>query len=412
MCIHPFRSVLIAAFVIAAGASTSADDWPQFRGQARDGKSAEEGLLKQWPAGGPKLLWAVEDLGHGFGSVAVSGNMLYTTGLNGKDGYVYAYDLNGNALWEKSYGRGWTGGHDGTRATPTINDGRLYLVSGHGRVVCFDAITGDEQWAVDMQAEFGARNISWGITESLLVVGNKVICTPGGEQAGMVALDKKTGKTVWICNALSDKSAYCSPILIKRGDRRLIVTLTDAALVGVDADNGELLWRHPRKVSYDIEAVSPAYDDGRIYVTSGYGAESEMLELSEDGTSVTPRWRDDKLDCHHGGVIVHEGHVYGASDKRSGGNWICLDLKTGKVVAETRAVGKGSIAYADGMFYGYGENGQIGLITATPKDFRLVSSFEVPKGKRQNWAHPSIANGRLYIRHGNALMVYDIKSKP
>lgn len=407
-----FRPVLTMALLIAAGSLAFADDWPQFRGPARDGKSTEKGLAKAWPEGGPKLLWSVENLGHGFTSVVVSGKMLYTTGLDGNIGVLYAYDLDGNRLWERPYGPDWSGGHSGTRSTPTINDGRLYLMSAHGRVVCLDAVTGDDKWAVDTKQTFGARSISWGITESLLIVGDKVICTPGGREAGMVALDKMTGKTVWVCSALSDKSAYCSPILIERGDRRLIVTMTDAAVVGVDADTGQLLWRHPRKVAYDIEAVSPVHEDGRIYVTSGYKADGEMLELSDDGTSVTPRWRDKKLDCHHGGVIVLDGYVYGASDRASGGKWICLNLETGEVAAETPGVGKGSIAYADGMFYGYGENGQIGLITASPDDFRLVSSFKVPLGNRENWTHPSIANGRLYIRHGNALMAYDIKSGP
>ncbi|MAE60110.1 MAG: alcohol dehydrogenase [Planctomycetaceae bacterium] len=405
------RPVLIATFVIAAGATTFAGDWPQFRGPARDGKSPEKGLLDQWPAEGPTLLWAVEDLGHGFGSVVVSGKMLYTTGLKGKDGHVFAYDLDGNPLWDKPYGPDWSGSRDGTRATPTIDDGRLYVLSAHGRVACLDAITGDEQWGVDTQKKFGARVLNWGMVESLLIVGDKVICTPGGKKAGMVALDKKTGETVWVCRELTDKSGYCSPILIERGGRQLIVTFTAAALVGVDAANGELLWRHPRKASYDIEAVSPVYENGRIYVTSGYGVGGDMLELAKDGKSVTAKWHDDKLDCQIGGVILHKGHVYGASDKSSGGDWICLNLKTGEVAAETRAVGKGSITYADGMFYGYGENGQIGLIKASPKDFGLVSSFKVPKGKRQNWAHPTVANGRLYIRHGSALMAFDIRSK-
>jgi len=406
--------VLVAAGVLvgvlSAAASTAwCADWPQFRGPARDGKSGDTGLLKEWPAGGPTMLWSIDDLGFGYSSATVTSSMLYTTGLEDKTGYVYAYDLNGNRLWKKSYGPDWSGSTPGSRTTPTLDGGLLYVMSGYGRVVCFDAKTGDEKWAVDTKQKFGARNISWGITESLLIDGDNVICTPGGPKACLVALNKKTGDTVWVCDGVNDKSAYCAPIIVERGGKRIIVTLLAKNLIGVDANTGKLLWRHPRDVAYDIHAVSPVYEDGCIYITSGYGGErGEMLELSADGMSITKKWSDSKLDCHHGGVIVLDGHVYGASDRNGRGNWRCLNLKTGELVADIRGVGKGSICYADGMFYGYGENGQVGLINASPTDFRLVSSFKVTMGKQQHWAHPVVANGRLYIRHGKALMVYDV----
>ena len=410
---HVIPVTLALAVVLLLGVSTAMSaDWPQFRGPNRDGKSPDTGLLKEWPPGGPKLLWAVEDLGHGFSSVAVADGMLYTTGLEGKTGYLYACDLDGNPKWKKPYGPGWTGEHPGTRSTPTVDAGLVYVMSGHGRVVCFDARTGEEQGAVDTMERFGARQITWGIAESLLVVGDKLICTPGGQNAGVVALNKKTGETIWVCEELSDASAYCAPILVQRGNRQIVVTLTANGLVGIDATTGKLLWKHGRKVNYDIHAVSPVYEDGRIYVTSGYGgAKGEMLELSEDGTSISRRWTDSKLDCHHGGVIVHNGYIYGASHNNARGNWICLNLKTGQVAAEIAGVGNGSIAYADGMIYGYGQGGTVGLMKPSPDDFRLVSSFKVSKGSKEHWAHPAIANGRLYIRHGNALMAYDIQAK-
>lgn len=406
------RGPMLLAFLVCAGTAVQAADWPQFRGPTRDGKSPETGLLKEWPPEGPPQLWAVEDLGHGFTSATVAGGMVYTTGLEGEEGILYAFGVDGAPRWKRSYGKGWSGGHTGTRSTPTVNDGLLYVMSGHGRVVCLDAATGEEQWAVDLVETFGARNIKWGITESLLVDGDRVICTPGGEKAGMVALNKKTGATVWVCRELNDRSGYCSPVLVRHGGRPVLLSLTREALVCVDVESGELLSRHPREPQYGIHAVSPVYEGGLIYVTSGYGGErGEMLALSEDARQVTSRWKDSKLDCHHGGVIVLEGHVYGASDKNSDGNWLCLDLETGDVKAEIEAVGKGSVAYADGMFYGYGENGTVGLIKASPTDFRMVSSFPITRGDKPHWAHPVIAGGRLYIRHGNALMVYDIKKR-
>ena len=404
--------VLLAALVSIAASVTYAADWPQFRGPNRDGKSRDKGLLNEWPEGGPKRLWVAEGLGQGYASVAVAKGMIYTTGLHGSTGYRYAFNLDGELKWKMPYGPEWTGDYPGTRTTPTVIDGLVYVMSAHGRVVCFDAVTGEQEWHVDTRQEFGAQSVSWGIVESLLIDGDNLICTPGGSAASVVALNRKTGKTVWACQELREPSGFCSPTLVKRGELRIIVTLTRDSLVGIDAKSGTLLWAHRRNAHDGIQPVSLVYEEGRIYITSGYGGErGEMFELSEDGRSITRKWGESKLDCHHGGVIVHKGHVYGASDKNRPGKWICLHLKTGEVAAEIPAVGKGSIAFADGMVYGYGENGTVGLINPSPTDFRLVSSFKVSEGDRQHWAHPAIANGRLYIRHGDALMAYDIKAE-
>lgn len=406
------RLALIAAVCCLCAPSAWPADWPHFRGPARDGKSADTGLLQQWPVGGPELVWAKEDLGHGYGSVVVVGDTLYVTGLNDKTGYIYALDVKGSEKWKVAYGPDWTGDRPGTRSTPTIYEGMLYIMSSHGRVVCFDAQTGEEKWAVDTIKDSGARNIRWGMTESLLVEGDKLICTLGGAAVGMAVLNRKTGKTIWTCKEIGEKSAYCSPFLVRRGKHAIIVTLTAKSMVGVDLENGKLLWKVAHPAKYDIQAVAPVYQDGRFYVTSGYGGDRGlMLELSEDGTKITRKWTDKKLDCHHGGVIVHEGYIYGSGDRNSGGKWVCMELKTGKVVAEIAAVRKGSIAYADGKFYGYGERGSVGLINASPTDFRMISSFKITKGAKQHWAHPVIANGRLYIRHDHALMAYDIKAQ-
>lgn len=393
-----------------------AGDWPQFRGPNRDGKAAAgSALLKAWPASGPRQLWAYEQLGTGYASVSVADGMVYTTGLEGEAGMLYAFDPAGKLLWKVSYGPDWGKSYKGSRTTPTVHKGKLYLMSAFGKAVCLDAKTGSEIWSVDTEATFGARNLSWGIAESPLVLDDKVILTPGGPEAGVVALDPATGKTIWVCRGVNDLSGYCSPILVNRGGRDIIAQLTGTAFIGIEASSGKLLWNQKRskEPAHKIQAVSPVYDDGKFYVTTGYGGErGEMYSLSADGTQVTSQWRDAELDSQLGGVVLLDGFIYGAADRNNKGAWLCMNLATGKVAAKTPAVGTGAVIFADGMLYGVGENGEAGLVVPDPADFRMVSSFKLPAGGDGPFrAHPAIADGRLYIRHDTRLFVYDI-SKP
>ncbi|MHC4573160.1 MAG: PQQ-binding-like beta-propeller repeat protein [Planctomycetota bacterium] len=390
-----------------------ADDWPQFRGVHRDGRSAETGLLKKWPEGGPELLWVVEGLGTGFSSVAVARGYVYTTGMLGKDkrGMLFAYDVKGTFKWKASYGRGWSGPHPGSRTTPTVDGDRVYVLSGYGNLACFDARSGERRWEVDVVERFGGGGIKWGISESVLVVDDKVICTPGGMDASVAALDKTTGETRWASRGLSDRSAYCSPILVERGGKKLIVTITAAHIVGIDADNGRVLWQYENKLHKgkprEVNPDSPVYRGGGIYVTSRFVG-GMKLELSGDGEKVSHVWTNGELDPHHGGVVLVDGYIYGANTKREG--WMCLEWDSGRAVYERKWIGKGSIIYADGMLYCYEEKqGTMGLVTATPAGFDVVSSFKVSHGTEEHWAHPAISDGKLYVRHGDALMAYSIK---
>jgi len=237
-----------------------------------------------------------------------------------------------------------------------------------------------------------------------------VICTPGGKDAALVALDKATGKTLWTTTGFSDQSAYCSPILIERGGIRLVVTITARYVVGINADTGAVLWQYP----FDTEAedpnhcVAPVYQDGLLYVTSGHGKGGQMLEVAPDGRQVAPRWTDSVLNTVHGGLVLVDGYVYGSTAKDK---WVCLELKTGQVMYETGVVGMGSVAYADGMLYCYGDNGKLSLVRATPATYEIVSQFKVTQGEGPDWTHPVISGGRLYIRHGDFLMAYDIQAK-
>ena len=402
--------IAVALWIVLVGVCVvGATDWPQFRGPARNGTSPETGLMKQWPQGGPVELWSCEGLGWGYSSPAVAGGVAYTCGMIRDQGYLFAIDSRGKVKYKVNYGSEWdkAGNSPGTRTTPTIDGDRLYIMSGRGRIACHNAASGDRIWSVDTPEKFGGKNIRWGIAESVLVDGDRVICTPGGKDAAVVALNKMTGETIWTSKGLSQLSAYCSPILVERGSSRLVVTLVEKALAGIDANTGRVCWVVPHEVSYDIQAVSPLYGDGMIFVTNGYRHGSQGFALSPDGMNAEQKWSQKALDVHHGGVVLVEGRVHGANSR---GEWVCVDLATGKVAFTAKLAGKGSVIYADGMLYGYGESGKVGLTKIKPDGYELVSSFAVKKGSNEHWAHPAISDGRLYIRHGDTLLCYNIKA--
>ena len=405
--------------VLLCSTLTVAADWPQFRGPHRNGKSTETGLLKQWPEGGPPLLWEVDGLGEGYSSAAIARGTVYITGQIDAEGFVFAFDLNGKPQWKTRYGREWTKSYPAARCTPTVQDDRLYVTSGRGAVYCLDAGSGEIRWSLDAAEKYGPQWPRWGMSENVLIDGDRVICTPGGEVASIIALDKMTGNVVWECKELTQQSCYCNPIVITHGGRRLLVTMLADSVVGLDAATGKLLW-HDDFDEYHVDrrrlvnANTPIYHDGRLYTTSGYENGGALLQLSPDGTSVKRLWTDAMLDVHHGGVVLVDGYLYGANwTSNSRGNWVCLRWEDGQTMYDTRWNGnKGSVIYADGMLYCYDERtGDVGLVKATPDEFQVVSKFTIAKGKGPYWAHPSLADGRLYLRHGAHLMVYDITTR-
>jgi len=257
----------------AAKAVSTGKNWAQWRGPNRDGKSTETGLLKEWPEGGPELLWSAEGLGEGFSTVSIADGVVYTTGIIDKQGVLFALDLQGKLKWKNTYGPEWTRSHSGTRSTPTVDGDRVYVFSGEAALYCLDAKTGDAKWAVDTKDKFGGKLLKWGVAESVLIDGDKVICTPGGENASVVALNKMTGETIWTTKGLSEKSGFCSPILVERGSKRLIVTMLAESVVGIDIETGKLIWSTPAKQSArrgrGSNPITPVYLDGKIYTTSG-----------------------------------------------------------------------------------------------------------------------------------------------
>jgi outer membrane protein assembly factor BamB len=348
----------------------------------------------------------------------VVGGKVYLTGMDDQNaGALFILDEKTGALDRKiPYGKETQEKQaPGTRSTPTIDGDRAYLISGLGVVYCIDLAKGEKKWDVDLVERFAGEKGTWDFAESLLIDGNRVICTPGGDKALIAALDKTTGETVWTTTGLSDRTSYCSPVIISHGGRRILLTGTAKYIVGADADSGALLWKFEHKAPWGIHGVSPVYDGSSlVYYTSenkagcvGGGA----LELAPDGASVKSKWTDSNLDCLHHGVVLIDGYLYGTGSKNA--YLMCIKMATGELMWKTNNVGQGVVIYADGLLYVYEgpEAGIMDLVKAVPTGFEGIGRFKITEGTAQHWAHPVIANGRLYVRHGDALIAYDVKAK-
>jgi outer membrane protein assembly factor BamB len=377
----------------------------QWRGDDRNGIYKETGLLKKWPPNGPKLLWHFDKLGEGHSSAAVTNDRIYTTGMFDSTGFIYAFDLDGNLIWSTSYGLEWNESWPGARTTPVINDGKLYFESGFGKLVCLDAASGKIIWAVNLMIDYYGLNINWGFTENLLIDGDKLFCTPGGKLANVLALDKNTGKLIWKSKGKGEKSAYGSPALISLPNMKIVVVMTERSILGIDASNGILLWSHPQTNDWSVHPNTPVFENGMLFCTSGYGKGGVMLQVSPDGKSIKELWRNTSLDPRIGGVIIKDGKIYGTGDNTR--TLQCIDQNTGKLLFDTLNFAPGNIISAENLLYLYSEGGLVGLIEPKESSFNILSSFKVPFGTNQHWAHLVIKNKRLYVRHGTSLMVYD-----
>ena len=344
-------AVLTVTLLVSAAAGNA--ETPRFRGPAGDGKFTAAGLLKEWPADGPPVAWITEGIGEGYSSVAVWDGKLYVTGMTPDEiGHLFVLDMSGNHLSKITYGpEARDDQAPGSRATPTIDDNRAYLLSSAGVVYAIDLDKENILWQVNMLNRFVSENVVWKLAESLLVDGDRVICTPGGKHGVVAALDKMTGETVWAMTELQDKASYCAPVIITHNGRRILVTMTSGNVLGLDPETGALLWSHVHITRHDIHAVSPVYSDGLLYYSSGYGAGGGALALSEDGGSVSQVWKDATLDCQHHGVVLVDGYIYGTAHGKAG--MVCLDLATGTVMWNSRDVSQGVTVYADGMLYVY-----------------------------------------------------------
>ena len=400
--------IITAVFLMVFCFQSLAKDNLQWRGVARNGIYNETGLLKEWPATGPKLLWNFEGLGQGFTSVTVVDNKLYTTGLVDGKGMAFCLNTEGKLLWKVEYGKDWTESYPGTRTTLIYHKDKLYLATAYGEAICMDASNGKKLWSVDMQTKYGSRTPKWGVVEAPVVLDDKVFFTPGGTEVVLVALNINNGAEIWKSKATGDASAYCSPQLVNHKGRNILVTSLTNNIAGVDALNGKLLWSVPQTNVYSIHPNTPLYKDGCVYSITGYKTGGVMFKISDDGNSVTELWRNTTLDSQMGGAVWINNYIIG-SGHQNDRNWQCLDGKTGNVLHKTNAIGKGVVIYADGLLYCYADNGEMGIMEINENGFNLKSKFRVEYGTEQHWAHPVIVNGVLYIRRGNALMAYNIK---
>lgn len=401
----------ITLTLIASATVVHAADWPAWRGTARDGLSQETGLLQSWPESGPKKLWTSSEAGIGYSSFSVAGDRLYTLGADAENEYVLALDANtGSKLWQTSIGprlsNGWG---DGPRSTPTIAGDLVIALGGEGGLRCVSAKDGSLKWSAEMQ-KLGGSIPKWGYSESPLVDGDKVLCTPGGSDGTVVAFDLKSGKELWQSSDITEGAHYSSILAVDHFGKRQYIQLTETKVFGLDA-NGNLQWQAdwPGRVAV---IPTPIYQDGLVYVTSGYGVGCMLLKV--DASNNVEKLYDNKvMKNHHGGTILLDGHIYGHSN---GVGWICQNMLSGELIwNEKSKLGKGAMAYADGMLYCLSEtDGSCVLAKATPAGweehgrFVLQPQTEQRSIKGKVWTHPVIANGRLYLRDQEIVCCYDI----
>jgi outer membrane protein assembly factor BamB len=348
--------------------------------------------------------------------VAVAGNTIYVTGIKDSAvamGTLYAFDQAGTLLWEREYGKDFVSNFIGTRSTPVVVDSHIYIESGAGAIYCLDASSGDEIWSKDFIGDLGVDSvIQFGYAESVLIDGEQLICVPGGKENNVVSLDRFTGELIWASEGNGEQATYNSPILVETGANRLVIAMSAASIMGIDASTGEMYWRIEQTQQNKIHANTPLYFDGKILVSSVDPTNSSglvLLALSENGKEADVVWRNRQFRNLMGGLIRIDSSLYGSAYLRP--DWQVIDWNTGEMKAQNKEFGGGSIIYADGMFYCYSEReGEVALVDAGPGHFDVISKFEVPLGTGEHWAHMVIEGGVLYIRHGDALMAYDVKA--
>jgi len=399
------QGILVLVFLIsistAPGLAAEAE-WPGWRGAHRDGKSPDIGLLKEWPPEGPQLLWKVDGLGSGFSSATVSNGMIYLTGDVNGELLLFAFDRDGKPKWKTRHDVAWTTNHPGSRSTPVVDGNRLYIISGDGLVGCYDAQTGGQKWTRQMR-DWGGSVPKWGYAESVLIDENLAIVTPGGDHC-IVALDKVTGQTMWTSSGFQAQAHYSSGIAFTHADTAMIVVGTGDGIRCVDASDGRLLWSNPWCAGNTANCPTPAVADGYVFWANGYGKGGICMQLTPGSASAREAWTTTEMNCHHGGYIIHQGYIYG----NHGSGWACLDLTTGDKKWQDKAIGKGSISFADGMLYLFSEsNGAIALASCSPDGLEIRGQFSVP-GNGPSWAHPVIIGGRMYLRYDENLYCYSV----
>ncbi|MCE9565671.1 MAG: PQQ-like beta-propeller repeat protein [Planctomycetes bacterium] len=407
------RFVLSSSFALTLTVTLSAADWPQFRGPNRDGISKETGLLKTWPKEGPPKLWTAKNLGEGFGTPSVADGKIFGMGTRDeKDGVWALKESDGSELWFTPFDDvRKPNQNNGPSGTPTFHDGKVYSISSKGKIACLEAATGKPVWQADFVKDFGGGVPGWGFCESPLIDGDKLICTPGGKNA-IVALNKNTGEVIWKSTLPKNEGAqYSSAIAVEIGGQRQYIQFMKGGVVSVGASDGAFLWRYDHPANGTANCSTPLFANGLVFAASAYGNGGGLAAVSkvDDKFEAKESYFDKQMQNHHGGMVLVDGYIYG-----TGSNSLrCIDFKTGKVAWEDRAPGKGSVTFADGCLYCRNEgSGKMFLVEANPKEYTEKGQFAQPdRSKKNAWAYPVIANGKLYLRDQDIMICYDIKAK-
>jgi outer membrane protein assembly factor BamB len=397
------KTFFVSVFLCIAFLQLSnAQEPTKWRGVNSSGVYPVDKLLAAWPSDGLKIMWSHDGLGQGYSSPVFANNKIYVNGMVDGEAVLFVLDLNGKELQQFKYGKEFVESYPGVRSTPTIAGDLAYLLTGNGKITCLNLKTGKPTWEKDFITQMDGSNIQWGYTESLLVDGDKLFCTPGGKTNNVMALNRMTGETIWNCAGLGELSAYCTPLLIKLSARQILVTHTASHVLGIDAASGKLLWNFEHPNQWAVHPNTPIYSDGGLFVFSGYGQGGEKLKLSVDGSSITKEWEIKSFDSRMGGAVLIDGYLYGSGD--NGRSWQCIDWKTGQQKYSSTEVGKGVTIAANKTLIGYSEKGELFMADANPSAFKVISKTKVTLGSEQHWAHPVINKGVLYVRHGNVLI--------
>ena len=412
--------VLQTILYLVISSAVFSQDIVEFRGENRSGHYNETGLLKEWPESGPELLLKIEGVGKGYSQPVFADGKIFISGIK-KDtlDILSAYNLKGEMLWETPYGRSWTASYIDSRSTPTYESGKLYIASGTGQLNCIDAETGRIFWQVSAIEDYGGEIFKHGDAEAPLLIGNTVLYTTGGERSTMVGFDKKNGALLWLAKSLGGAKSYASPVLIDHNGRKIILALTTKNIIAIEPKNGEILWDydliqyHESSQGEGAQTNPPLYSNGEIFVTSGYDHPGIMLSLSHDGNAVQLKWKNAIIDTHHGGNVLVGNNIYGSNwQNNSNGKWASVSWETGRTNWESEWENKGSIIYADGMLYLYEEKrGNVALVEPSPERLKITGTFKITDGAGPHWAHPAIYEGKLFVRHGDVLMIYDLRDE-
>ncbi len=389
----------------------SSPSWPEFHGSGRTNISSDQGLLKEWPEGGPRLIWTYSQCGNGYSGVAIAQGMIFTAGDFDRKEMVLALDMDGNLLWASPNGEAWRGPSPGSRSTPTYNDGALYHMNPSGRLAVFEARSGKPLWAVDLKSRFDAKFGIWAFAENVIVDGDKVLCMPGGPRSRVVALDKRTGNTLWINTEIEHSAAYCSGIIVNHGGVRQLINMTQRSVFGLNVETGEVVWSAPFVPMSPQNALTPVFYDGYVFVACGHSSGGTLMKTNLDSGTASTIWHRRDLDDCHSGAILLDGKLYGSSCRQGGRSFYCVDFLTGKTIKLDKTLGKVGITCAEGMIYALNHQGTMFLLAATPDGFDMVSRFELKRKPANSYlAHPVVCGGRVYIRCGQDLYAYDVSA--